>query len=87
MIIFNLWACLFSSYDVIFNVIFFLEYTDMTITKVTERVSVYYSGQLSVLKYLLNQSCGVLEIVDEKKFKAFKNINIIIENKIITLEV
>ena len=59
----------------------------MTITKVTERVSVYYSGQVSILKYLLNQSCGPVEVVDEKKLKIFKTINVNIDNKIITLEV
>ncbi|KAK6626585.1 Cleavage and polyadenylation specificity factor 73 [Polyplax serrata] len=62
------------------------KYTDMTVTRVTERVSVYYSGQMSILKYLLNQSCGPVEVVDDKKLKVFKNINITIESKIITLE-
>lgn len=59
----------------------------MTITKVIERLSIYYNGQLSVLKYLLNQCCGMIDIIEEKKFNVFKNIVVTIEGKIITLEV
>ncbi|KAL0274621.1 UNVERIFIED_CONTAM: hypothetical protein PYX00_002710 [Menopon gallinae] len=62
------------------------KYTDMTITKVIERLSVYYNGQLTVLKYLLNQCCGMIDIIEEKKFNVFKNIVVTVEGKIITLE-
>lgn len=56
-------------------------------TQVIQRLSVYYSGQLNILKYLLSQVCGSIDPVDEKKFRVFKNIDITVEGKVITLEV
>ncbi|XP_044739743.1 cleavage and polyadenylation specificity factor 73 [Chrysoperla carnea] len=63
------------------------KYTDMNMSQIIQRQSVYYGGSLSVLRHLICQLAGTIETLDgEKKFKVFKNIEVSIENKIVTLE-
>lgn len=60
----------------------------MNMSQIIQRQSVYYGGSLSVLRHLICQLAGTIETLDgEKKFKVFKNIEVSIENKIVTLEV
>ena len=60
----------------------------MTMTQVTQRQSIHYSGSLNVLRHLITQVAGLVETIDgDKKMKAFKAIDISIEGKIISLEV
>lgn len=62
------------------------KYTDMSMSQVVQRQSVYYSASLPMLKHLLTQIAGNLEAVDDKKFRAFKHVDVTIEGKIITME-
>ncbi|CAG2058865.1 unnamed protein product [Timema podura] len=62
------------------------KYTDMSMSQVVQRQSIHYSGSIQVLRYLLTQVAGALEALEEKKFRAFQNIDISLENKIVTLE-
>jgi len=68
------------------------KYTDLTMSTVTQRQSVFFSGSVGMLQYLLLQLAGELETVEgeetKKKqiFRAFKAIDIILEPKMITLE-
>ncbi|XP_023331965.1 cleavage and polyadenylation specificity factor 73 [Eurytemora carolleeae] len=68
------------------------KYTDLTMSTVTQRQSIFYSGSLPMLQYLLVQLTGELETVDGEKterkqiFRAFGSIDIIVEPKMITLE-
>jgi len=68
------------------------KYTDLTMSTVTQRQSVFYSGSKEMLEYLLTQLTGQLENVegekDDKKqiFRAFGAIDVIIEPKMVTLE-
>lgn len=60
----------------------------MSMTQVTQRQSIHYSGSQNVLRHFITQVAGLLESIEgEKKMRAFNAIDIIIENKIVTLEV
>lgn len=60
----------------------------MSMTQVTQRQSIHYSGAPNVLRHFITQVAGLLESIEgEKKMRAFNAIDIIIENKIVTLEV
>uniref|UniRef100_A0ABD2WL54 Cleavage and polyadenylation specificity factor subunit 3 n=1 Tax=Trichogramma kaykai TaxID=54128 RepID=A0ABD2WL54_9HYME len=61
-------------------------YSEMSISQVVQRQSVYYSAPLPTLKHLLTQIAGTLETIDDKKLRVFKNVDLTIEGKIITME-
>lgn len=57
-------------------------------SQIIQRQSIFYGGSLSVLRHLICQLAGTIEPIEgEKKFKVFNNIEITIENKVVTLEV
>lgn len=60
----------------------------MSMSVVTQRQSISWSGTLSTLKILLDRigGPGTCEVVDDKKMIAHSNINILVEGKIIILE-
>jgi len=68
------------------------KYTDLTMSTVTQRLSVFYSGGKELLTYLLTQLTGELETVEgentDKKqiLRAFEAIDVVIEPKMVTLE-
>ncbi|KAJ9601540.1 hypothetical protein L9F63_000283 [Diploptera punctata] len=62
------------------------KYTDMTMSQVIQRQSIHYSGSLPVLRHLLMQVSGTVEMLDDKKLRIFQNVDLTLENKIITLE-
>jgi len=67
------------------------KYTDLTMSTVTQRQSIFYSGSLQVLQYILQHTAGEVEIVEgdeEKKqvIRAFGAIDIIYEPRLVTLE-
>lgn len=60
----------------------------MSMTQVTQRQSIHYSGTQNVLRHFITQVAGLLEGIEgDKKMRAFNAIDIIIESKIVTLEV
>lgn len=78
------------SFCIIFFVtyIFFLEYTDMNMTQIMQRLSVHYSGNFGVLRYFITQVAGLLENIEsDKRMRAFGAIDINFENKVVILEV
>ncbi|XP_035724312.1 uncharacterized protein LOC118442590 isoform X2 [Vespa mandarinia] len=62
------------------------KYTDMSMSQVIQRQSVYFSASLPVLKHLLTQIAGNLEVIDDKKLRVFKNIDVTIDGKIVMME-
>jgi len=70
------------------------KYTDLTMSKVTQRQSIHYTGSLQVLHYVLQQTAGEVQIVEadgdsvKKKtiIRAFGSIDIIHEPRLVTLE-
>ncbi|XP_055373726.1 cleavage and polyadenylation specificity factor 73 [Condylostylus longicornis] len=65
------------------------KYTDMTISMVTQRQSISWTGSLNTLKLLLDRvgGPGTVEIVEpDKKIRAFNCIDVIVEGKIIIME-
>lgn len=60
----------------------------MSMSQIMQRQSIHYSGSLTVLRHFLSQVAGLLEPIEgDKKMRAFNAVDIIIENKIVTLEV
>eukprot|EP00088_Acartia_fossae_P070590 TRINITY_DN9501_c0_g1_i4.p1 TRINITY_DN9501_c0_g1~~TRINITY_DN9501_c0_g1_i4.p1 ORF type:complete len:694 (-),score=174.59 TRINITY_DN9501_c0_g1_i4:82-2163(-) len=68
------------------------KYTDLTLSTVTQRQSMFYAGSKELLQYLLTQLAGPLEhvkgeVTDKKQIlRAFGAIDVIIEAKMVTLE-
>ncbi len=73
------------------------KYTDLTMSTVTQRQSVFYSGSLPLLQFMVSQVAGELETVAEggsgsagssekKIFRAYGAIDIVYEKKMVTLE-
>jgi len=62
------------------------KYTDISMSQVIQRQSVYFSMSLCVLKDLLTQISGNLEVVDDKKLRVFKNVDVTIDGQIATME-
>ncbi|KAK0085345.1 hypothetical protein PV325_005386 [Microctonus aethiopoides] len=62
------------------------KYTDMCMSQVIQRQSIYFNGSLPVLKHLLTQIAGNLDLIDDKKMRVFKNVDVTIEGKIVTME-
>ena len=63
------------------------EYTDMSMSQVIQRQSIHFSGGLPVLRHLLTQVSGNVEVLEEKKLRVFQNVELTLDNKIVTLEV
>jgi cleavage and polyadenylation specificity factor subunit 3 len=63
------------------------EYTDMSMSQVIQRQSIHYSGGLPVLRHLLTQVAGNAEVLEDKKLRVFQNVEVTLDNKIVTLEV
>jgi hypothetical protein len=68
-------------------VLLIAEYTDMSMSQVIQRQSIHYSGGLPVLRHLLTQVSGNVEVIEEKKLRVFQNVELTLDNKIVTLEV
>ena len=70
------------------------KYTDLTMSKVTQRQSIHYTGSLQILHYVLQQTAGEVKILEadgdaaKKKtiIRAFGSIDIIHEPRLVTLE-
>lgn len=63
------------------------KYTDLSLSEITQRQSLHYSGNPGVLRHLLAQVCGLMETLEgERKIKAFNAVEITIEPKMVTLE-
>lgn len=59
----------------------------MSMSQVIQRQSIHYSGALPVLRLLLSQVSGNVEMLEEKKMRVFQNVDVTLENKIIMIEV
>ncbi|CAD7083799.1 unnamed protein product [Hermetia illucens] len=65
------------------------KYTDMSMSVVSQRQSVAWSGSMSTLKLLLDRVAGpgTVEIIElDKKFKVFDCVEVSVEGKIIIME-
>jgi len=68
------------------------KYTDLTMSTVTQRQSVYYSGSLQLLQYLLHHTAGEVEVVEgensdkRRVIRAFGCIDVIWTPRLVTLE-
>lgn len=63
------------------------KYTEMSMTQLTQRQSIHFSGSIAVLRHLITQVAGLLMSLEgDKKMRAFGAIDILMENKVITLE-
>ncbi|KAK0082895.1 hypothetical protein PV326_006954, partial [Microctonus aethiopoides] len=62
------------------------KYTDMGMSEAIQKQSIYFNGSLPVLKHLLTQIAGNLDLIDDKKMRVFKNVDVTIEGKIVTIE-
>jgi len=67
------------------------KYTHLTMSTVTQRQSIFYSGTLQLLQYILQHTAGEVECVegegDKKRvIRAFGAIDIIYEPRLVTLE-
>lgn len=67
------------------------QYTDLTMSTVTQRQSIFYSGSLQLLQYILQHTAGEVEVVegegDKKRvIRAFGAIDVIYEPRMVTLE-
>jgi len=63
------------------------KYTDLSMSTVTQRQSVHYSGDLALLQTVLQNTAGECEVVQEGKvIRAFGAVDIIQEQSMLTLE-
>lgn len=65
------------------------DYTDLAMSTVTQRLSIKYTGPITLLQYYLNQLSGDIERFDQKDkivLKVFKSVNVIVEHKLVTIE-
>ncbi|KAH1014849.1 cleavage and polyadenylation specificity factor 73 [Dendroctonus ponderosae] len=63
------------------------KYTELSLSEITQRQSLAYSGNPGVLRHLLAQVCGLMENLEgDKRMKAFNAVEIIIEPKMVILE-
>lgn len=65
------------------------EYTDMSMSAVTQRLSIAFSGSITALKMLLERigGPGTVEVVEpDIKYKIFDTISILIDEKILMIE-
>lgn len=59
----------------------------MSMSQVVQQQSVFFGGSLNVLKHLLFQLAGAVQSIDDKRMKVFGCVDLVLENKIATLEV
>ncbi|KAF4519085.1 hypothetical protein B566_EDAN001677 [Ephemera danica] len=62
------------------------KYTDMSMTQVLQRQSIYYSGSFGLLNHLLSQLSSSVENMDEQHLRVFGVIDLALEKKVVTLE-
>jgi len=70
--------------------LFFIDYTELAMSTVTQRQSIAYTGTLSQLYYYLSQLSGDIENADQsdkKGLKIFKAVTLLYEPGMVTLEV
>ena len=68
----------------------YLDYTDLTMSRVTQRLSIAFTGTLGQLQYYLGQLSGdveKLEVNDKPALRVFKAVTITQEPRMVTLEV
>ena len=66
------------------------DYTDLAMSTVTQRLSIRYTGTVSLLQYYLNQLSGDLEqsmTGDKHVLRVFKSVSVIVEPKMAVIEV
>ncbi|KAH3884824.1 hypothetical protein DPMN_008809, partial [Dreissena polymorpha] len=65
-------------------------YTELAMSTVTQRLSVRYTGPVSLLQYYLTQLSGDLESQpaqrDRTVLRVFKSVNVIVEHKLVIIE-
>lgn len=70
---------------------FIAEYTDMTVSSVTQRMGIHYSGNLQTLQAVLSNVSSDVEVVHNdkglKSFRLFSVIDVIVDKSLVTLEV
>ena len=63
------------------------KYSDLTMSTVTQRQSIYFSGSFDLLRFMVAQVSGEVEVVEEGKvLRAFKAIDIVVDRRMVTLE-
>ena len=63
------------------------KYSDLTMSTVTQRQSIYYAGSFDFLKFMVAQVSGEVELVEENRvLRAFRAVDIVVERKMVTLE-
>lgn len=68
------------------------EYSDLTVSSISQRSSVYYTGPWQLLQYLLTNMYGNVEVVvsdssDAMSLRVFDAITIVFEPPVVVLEV
>ncbi|KAK0071381.1 hypothetical protein PV325_013022 [Microctonus aethiopoides] len=61
-------------------------YVDTDINPMNNTHKIHFHGSVSVLKHLLTQIDGDLDIIDDKKMRVLKNVDVTIEGKVVTME-
>ncbi|KAK4008839.1 cleavage and polyadenylation specificity factor 73-like [Daphnia magna] len=66
------------------------KYTDMTVSSVTQRMGIHYSGNLQTLQAVLSNVSSDVEVVHNdkglKSFRLFSVIDVIVDKSLVTLE-
>jgi len=65
------------------------DYTELAMSTVTQRLSVKYTGPVSLLSYYLTQLSGDLETTsqrDRTTLRVFKSVTVIVEPKLVVIE-
>ena len=63
------------------------KYSDLTMSTVTQRQSIYFSGSFDFLRFMVAQVSGEVEVVEENRvLRAFKAVDLVVERKMVTLE-
>ena len=66
-------------------------YTDLTMSTVTQRQSIFYTGGPALLQHLLQHTAGEVEVVEEdgdrkKVIRAFGAIDVICEPRLVSIQ-
>lgn len=63
------------------------KYSDLTMSTVTQRQSIYFSGSFEFLRFMVAQVSGEVEVVEDNRvLRAFGAVDLVIERKMVTLE-
>jgi len=63
------------------------KYSDLTMSTVTQRQSIYFSGSFDLLRFMVTQVSGEVEVVEENRvLRAFKAVDLVVERRMVTLE-